>query len=397
MEFLERDRVGARLLEGLTAIGRLVLFDRRGIGLSDPITDWSTPLVVQWADDLAAIVEHACSVPPVVVSLSDYWGPARLFAADHPESLSELVLYEPAGPFLPFDLSGMVADDWLSLICPSRADERAFREWFAAAGRTGASPAVAARIYQPPPGACVEQLAAAHAHITVRTLVIRRPDNLVGSAPRPDPVASRIGRAERVDLTGNDYHWLGDDVDSLLAEISRFVTGESQLPTPERELCAVVFTDLVGSTERATALGDALWKATIERHDGEIARVVAHNGGRVVKSTGDGVLATFPSTSRALRAVHRIRAQLQNDDLSVRVGIHVGDVERRADDLAGIGVHIAARVMALADAGEVLTTASVPIAATGSDYTFERVGERTLKGVPGTWEIFRVATAGSTV
>jgi class 3 adenylate cyclase len=396
MEFLERDRVGARLLEGLTAIGQLVLFDRRGIGLSDPITDWSCPLVAQWADDLAAIVEHACTVPPVVVSLGDYWGPARLFAADRPDALTELVLYEPAGPVASVDLSSMVSDDWLAHVCPSRADEKAFRDWFEAAGRTGASPGVATRIYERPPDACVARLAAAHARISVRTLVLRRPGNLAGSAPLPDPVASAIRRAERVDLPGTDFHWLGSDIDPLLAEISRFVTGESHLPSPERELCAVVFTDLVGSTERATALGDMRWKATIERHDAEIARIVGHNGGRVVKSTGDGVLATFPSTSRALRAVDRIRAQLRSDDLMVRVGVHVGDVERRADDLAGIGVHIAARVMALADAGEVLTTASVPIAATGSDYNFERVGETTLKGVPGTWDIFRVAPSRST-
>jgi class 3 adenylate cyclase len=390
MEFLERDRVGARLLEGLAAIGRLVLFDRRGIGLSDPITDWSRPLIAQWADDLAAVVEHVCAVRPVVVSLGDYWGPARLFAADHPDALAELVLYEPAGPVAAVDLSNMVSDDWLAHVCPSRGDEKAFRDWFDAAGRTGASPGVAARIYERPPDACISRLAASHARISVRTLVLRRPGNLVGSAELPDPVASEIRAGERVDLAGSDYHWLGNDIDSLLAEMSRFVTGESYLPSPERELCAVMFTDLVGSTERATALGDVLWKATIERHDAAVARIVAQNGGRVVKTTGDGVLATFASTSRALRAVARIRAQLRTDDLEVRIGLHVGDVERRSDDLAGIGVHIAARVMALAGAGEVLVTASVPIAATGTDYHFELAGEHTLKGVPGTWRLFRV-------
>jgi class 3 adenylate cyclase len=395
MEFLERDRVGARLLEGLAALGRVVLFDRRGIGMSDPITDWSCPLVSQWADDLAAIVKHACTVPPVVVSLGDYWGPARLFAADHPDALAELVLYEPAGPVASVDLSNMVSDDWLAQVCPSRAADKAFRDWFEAAGRTGASPGVATRIYDRPPTDCIARLAASHARIAVRTLVLRRPGNLVGSASLPDPVASQIRAGERVDLAGSDYHWLGNDIDSVLAEISRFITGETQLPSPERELCAVVFTDLVGSTERASALGDALWKATIERHDAEVAHIVTQTGGHVVKSTGDGVLATFSSASSALRAIGRIRAQLRSDDLDVRVGVHVGDVERRADDLAGIGVHIAARVMALAEAGEVLTTGSVPIAATGSAHDFELVGERTLRGIPGTWELFRVVDPGS--
>jgi len=238
MEFLERDRVGARLLEGLRGIGRVVLFDRRGIGLSDPITDWSCPLVAQWADDLAAIVECACTVPPVVVSLSDYWGPARLFASGHPDALAELVLYEPNGPLDPLDLSGMVTGDWLAHVCPSRAEEKAFRDWFDAAGRTGASRGVATRIYERPPDSCVAQLAASHAQITVRTLVLRRPGNLLGSAPLPDPVASEIRRAERVDLSGSDYHWLGNDVDSMLAEISRFVTGrKSSAVTRARIVC----------------------------------------------------------------------------------------------------------------------------------------------------------------
>jgi class 3 adenylate cyclase len=390
MEFLERDRVGARLINGLTAIGRLVIFDRRGIGMSDPITDWSQPLVGQWADDVGSIVRAACQTPPVVVSLGDYWGPARLFAADHPDDLSALVLYEPTGPWSSVDLSRGFDQDWIAHVCPSRAEDNAFREWFDAAGRTGASPGVASRIYDRPPESCVARLEAAHAHITAPTLVLRRPANLLGSAPRPDPVASHVPHGERVDLGGRDYHWLGDDIDPLLAEISRFVTGETRLPTPERELCAVVFTDLVGSTERAMVLGDAMWKATLERHDDAIARAVADNGGRVVKTTGDGVLATFPSASRALRAVDRIRARLDDDGLRVRVGIHVGDVERRADDVAGIAVHIAARVVALAGPGEVLTTASVPIAAAGSDHTFAHVGARTLKGIPGTWDLYGV-------
>src|SRR5436190_15628540 len=126
MEFLERDRVGRRLLDGLAAIGRVVLFDRRGIGLSDPITDWSRPLVEQWADDLAAIVATACSGAPVVVALGDYWGPARLFAADHTEALAGLVLYEPTGPIGTVDLSSEVHDDWIGRVCPSRADDNAF-------------------------------------------------------------------------------------------------------------------------------------------------------------------------------------------------------------------------------------------------------------------------------
>jgi class 3 adenylate cyclase len=161
------------------------------------------------------------------------------------------------------------------------------------------------------------------------------------------------------------------------------------VPVPERELRAIMFTDLVGSTEHAAVLGDLRWKGVLERHDAEVARIVGHNGGRVVKTTGDGVLATFSSADQALRAAHRICARLGDVELPVRVGVHVGDVERRAGDVAGAAVHIAARVMALAAPGQVLATASVAIAATGTDHTFEVVGDRALKGVPGTWTVFR--------
>src|SRR5690349_7589396 len=276
MDFLERDRNGSRLVEGLSAIGSVVLFDRRGIGLSDPITDWSRPLVDQWADDLGAIVTALCTAPPIVVSLGDYWGPARLFAAHDPDALSSLILYEPTGPVSSVDLSASarsqisaagVAEDWIARVCPSRVDDQTFREWFDAAGRTGASPAVAARIYDPPDDDCIERLTKAQKNIVVPTLVLRRPDNLMGSAPSPDPVAGEILRGERVDLPGNDYHWLGEEVDALLAEITRFVTGKSVLPAPLRELCAVVLTDLFHSTEQAAASGDKRWKAKLDRHD----------------------------------------------------------------------------------------------------------------------------------
>jgi class 3 adenylate cyclase len=404
MDFLERDRVGARLLEGLATIGRLILFDRRGIGLSDPITDWSIPLVEQWAHDLFAVVDAVCVCPPVVVCLGDYWGPARLFAAKHPRSLAGLVLYEPTGPTAAVDLAGAARDvlereagaspgtDWITRVCVSRADEQAFRDWFDAAGRTGASPAVAARIYERPPEQAVKLLAECQREINVPTLVLRRPKNLMGSPSHPDPVATEIRSAKRVDLPGTDYHWLGEDIDSLLAETSRFVLGEARLPRPERELCAVVFTDLVGSTRHAETAGDGRWKAILDRHDSAILQEVARNGGVVVKSTGDGVLATLPSADRALRAAESIRGQLALDGLSTRLGIHVGDVERRGSDLAGVGVHIAARVMELAGPGEILVTASVPIAATGSAHEFEVVGQHKLKGVSGTWTILRDIT-----
>ncbi len=316
MDALEQDRIGARLIAGLSAIGRLLLFDRRGIGLSDPITDWQRPLVEQWADDLAAVITEAALERPVVVALGDYWGPARLFAARHPGLLSRLVLYEPHGPVEAVDLRNGVqarmaevggAGDWIAVVCPSRAHDVAFHQWFDNAGRSGASPAVAARVYDRPDGAIIEALRDAERSIEVPTLVLRRPENLLGSPAPPDPVAESITDCRSVALSGRDYHWLGEDVDSLLAEISRFVTGESRLPAPERVLCAVLFTDLVGSTERLSTVGDARWKVVLDRHDAVIREEVGRSGGTVLKHTGDGVLATLPSADRALRTAAAIR------------------------------------------------------------------------------------------
>ena len=159
MDFLVQDRIGRRLVDGLAELGSVVLFDRRGIGTSDPVLDWSTPLVAQWAEDLAAIAESACTRPPVVISLGDYWGPAQLFAASRPDAVEALILYEPTGPEDPADISSLTsvpigdADppvDWIAHVCPSRAHDRTFREWFDRAGRTGASPGVARRVYEIP-------------------------------------------------------------------------------------------------------------------------------------------------------------------------------------------------------------------------------------------------------
>ena len=402
MDALERDRIGARLVEGLAAIGRLVLFDRRGIGMSDPIADWTRPLVEQWADDLASIIEAAGLEKPFVVSLGDYWGPARLYAGRHPDALSALVLYEPHGPTGQVDLRPGIVEslvlsptepdpsesDWIARVCPSRAEDAAFRQWFDLAGRTGASPAVATRLYDRPDDACIDALIAAQTQIAVPTLVLRRPLNLLGSPAHPDPVTSAISGSRKVDLPGRDYHWLGEDIDSLLAEITRFVTGESRLPAPERVVCAILFTDLVSSTERATAFGDSRWKAVLDRHDRVILEEVTRVGGTVVKTTGDGVLATLPSSHRALGAAAAIRARLRDQQLDVRIGVHVGDVDRRGNDVSGLAVNIAARVVALAHDGEILVTASVRLAVMGSEIGFVHRGVEVLKGVPGEWDLF---------
>ena len=198
--------------------------------------------------------------------------------------------------------------------------------------------------------------------------------------------------AVRVDLPGQDLFAWGGEVDALLAELTRFVTGEHRSLAPERALAAVLYSDLVASTHRATSLGDARWKRVLDRHD-EIARAcVGRRGGTVIKTTGDGVLAVLPSATNALRCAQELRAAIREYDLEVRVGVHVGDIDRRGDDISGVNVVIGARILNLAGPGEILVSHTA-LAATGESVQVELRGEHRLKGIPGMWTIFSVISA----
>jgi class 3 adenylate cyclase len=172
------------------------------------------------------------------------------------------------------------------------------------------------------------------------------------------------------------------------------VVGERRIPPPQRLVSGVLFTDLVGSTERAASLGDEEWKRLLDRHDSAVRAVVGRSGGTVVKTTGDGVLALLPSAAGCLRAADSIRRDLAAEGLDVRIGVHVGDIDRRGDDVSGLAVNIAARVMSKAGTGETVVTAMVVGAVAGQAVAFEPLGAHDLKGVPGEWELFRVVEAG---
>ena len=223
------------------------------------------------------------------------------------------------------------------------------------------------------------------------TLVLLRRDNVYLSAETVRLAASKIAGATLVELEGADHFPFLGDIDAVVAEIGHFVVGERRLPPPQRLLAALMFTDLVASTERAALLGDHHWKSLLDRHDITVRAAVGGCGGKVVKTTGDGVLALLPSASGAVRAAERVRDELAADRLDVRIGIHIGDVDRRGDDVSGLGVHVAARAMAVADPGQIVVTASVSAAVTGQAASFEALGAHKLKGVPGVWELFRLA------
>jgi class 3 adenylate cyclase len=391
LETLAEDRVSSRFLAGLAALGRLAFFDKRGVGLSDPMTDWTRPAQDQWADDLFAVVEAAGLVNPVLVSWDPY-GTARRAVATRPEAFTSLVLINPAATTKAFrDLLMSQSERALptrsieEMAFPSRINDEDFRAFLAKSGRTGASPATASRIWShvlapdgplTPPG------------IRTPTLVLHNRDCMQAES-EVRAVTDAIPGAKFVSVPGADSYPIAGDVDVLITEIAEFVTGGPSALTPLRHVAAVLFTDLVDSTRRAVDEGDAHWRNLLDIHDRTVADEVRHQGGRVVKYTGDGVLALITSATGALEAARAIQQCLSSIGLNVRVGIHVGDVDVRGDDVSGVAVNIAARIMNRAGSGETLVSAAACQATLGSGLRFEEVGATELKGIPGTWTLHR--------
>jgi class 3 adenylate cyclase len=394
MEALFDDPVALRFVEGLAELGRLVVFDRRGIGMSDSLGGSERSTFTSWCDDVEAVVAATEVRQPVLVGNLIAACVALLYCDRHPDDVASLVMLEPAPPDAldAGDIRGQIQGeiDSATRLCPSRADEPGFREWFHRAGQIGASPGMAERTY--PLGADEsDDIERAAARVRVPVLVLRRPGHPLSPPAESDPLMGMVRDAVRVDLPGKDLVPWGGEVDALLAEIARFVTGEHRAPAPERVLAAVLYSDLVASTDRATALGDTRWKRVLDRHDAIARACVARRGGTVVKTTGDGILATLPSASSALGAARDLRAALRDEQLQVRVGIHVGDLDLRGDDISGLGVVTAARIMSLAGPGDILVSSTAVEAANGGSHRFETRGEHQLKGVAGTWRLFALA------
>ena len=383
-EMLEEDRVASRLLAGLAALGRLVVFDKRGVGLSDPMTDWERSAQEQWAEDLCAVIDAAGLHRAVVVSW-DTMGVARLAAAQRPELFGSMVLVnpaqslrglgglfsEPGGPTLP---TRSVEE----MVLPSRIHDPDFVEWLERAGRSGASPATAARMW----GHVLSyQLPLTPIDIVVPTLVLHNRE-CMNPEKQVRAVADEIRGARFVQIPGPDTYPIAGDVDALVGEMAQFVTGAPSELAPQRVVAAVLFTDLVDSTRRAVDVGDEQWRDLLDVHDQAVHRCVLHHGGRVVKYTGDGVLALLPSATAALATAQSIRENLAQRGLPIRAGVHVGDVDVRGDDVSGLTVNIAARIMSRAESSETLVSESVRSATLGSGLDFEAVGATQLKGIP---------------
>ncbi len=398
----------ARFQRRLASFGRLLRFDRRGVGLSDRGSTSVPPTTEQWMQDGIAVLdavdsERAAVFAPLVGSPE-----GLMLAAMHPERVSGLIVVNGAAratwaPDYPDGLPQSLVDssvmlnaepdaveqgyNALAVFAPSVANDPAFRAWWDRAGNLGATPAMARAMQAVVYETDVRNFLPL---IRVPTLIIHRADNPFFSVGHGRYLAEHIPGAKRVELSGADLlYWVGD-TGPMLDEIEEFLTGVRGGSGAERILATVLFTDIVGSTDRAAQLGDGRWRDLLDRHDQSVRIQIERFRGREVKTVGDGFVATFDSPSRAIECALAIRDSLKAFDIDVRGGIHTGEVEVRGDDVAGVAVHIGARVSALAGPGEILVSSTVKDSVVGSSVEFEQRGEHELKGVPGTWRLFAV-------
>jgi len=411
IECMEEEPSMARFVRRLATFARLIRFDQRGVGLSDRGSPSAAPTARHWVDDAVAVLDDAGSQRAAV--LAPYLSAAEgiTLAAAHPERVSHLVIVNGsarlvAAPDYPYGLTRdrtvallrlVVAPDAvergmdiLTMVAPSVAGDPAFRAWFDRAGNLGATPGMAEVHWAEVFGNDVRPLLA---QIRVPTLVLHRQDV---AAPFLEVghgryLGKQIPGAKYVELPGADaLNWVGD-TGALLDEVEEFVTGVRGGPGTERVLATLLFTDIVGSTDRAAHLGDKRWRDLLDRHDQRVRTEIARFRGREVNTMGDGFVATFDSPSRAIECALAIREALTASDIRVRAGIHTGEVEVRGNDVAGMAVHIGARVAALAVPDEVLVSSTVKDSVVGSSAEFEPRGEHELKGVPGRWRLFAVS------
>jgi len=395
----------ARFRRRLSSFSRLILFDKRGTGMSDRVADQDLPTLEQRMDDVRAVMDAAGSQRAVILGQSEGGSMAMLFAATYPERTIALItlgafakrVWDPEYPWAPTPEQRQEGFDWIEqhwggdsepgTLAPSLASDEAFKRELSRYLRLSASPGSALALSR-----MNTQIDVRHVLPTIRvpTLVLHRTGDLDANVAEGRYIAERIPGAKFVELPGTDHlPWVGNQ-DSVLDEIEAFITGVRPAPEPDRMLATVLFTDIVGSTERAVSLGDKGWRDLLERHHASVRRELERFRGQEIGTTGDGFLATFDGPARAVHCAVAIRDRLRESGLEVRAGVHTGECERMGDNIGGLAVHIGSRVAGLAGPGEVLASSTVKDLVSGSGIVFEDRGAHSLKGIPGEWRVFRV-------
>ncbi|MGH9002997.1 MAG: adenylate/guanylate cyclase domain-containing protein, partial [Acidimicrobiia bacterium] len=361
-----QEPLAARFFTRLASFARVLLFDKRGTGLSDPVPLDQLPTLEQRMDDVRAVMDAAGSERAALIGLSEGGPMTLLFAATHPGRTQALVLVGSSARFCrapdapwgwpPAYVEGALAiveSKWgtgamFSVIAPTLAANPTTREWVARFERASASPGAAAALIRMI--AEIDTRSVLHA-ISAPTLVVHRTHDSVLSLEHAHDLTRRIAGARLATMPGSDHFFMGPDVDDVARHIEEFVTGAHGEAEPDRVLATVLFTDIVGSTSLAAGVGDARWRDLLERHDALVDGEVRREAGRRVKHTGDGVLAAFDGPAKAVRCARAVIEHSRALGFDVRAGVHTGECHRRGDDLSGIAVHIGARVGALAEAG----------------------------------------------
>ena len=405
VELIWEHEPAARLLEGLASFARVITFDRRGSGLSDPVSE--APTLEERMDDVRAVMDAAGSERAALVGISEGVPMSVLFAATYPQRVQALVCcggmarstaaedYPWAAPVEALVESGaeLIAPYWgqgamVEVVAPSRADDPATRSFMGRMERATASPGMLVSMQQMFLDIDVRDVVPT---VHVPALVLHRSHDRLVNVRNGRWLADHLPDARFVELPGDDHSMLYESPELAFGEMREFLTGTRAGPEPQRVLATVLFTDIVDSTRTAAELGDNRWRQTLEGHQRAVRSELGRHDGREVKSTGDGFLATFDGPARAIRCAQAILDSSDDLGIRVRAGLHTGECEAMGDDIGGIAVHIAARVSALAGPGEVLVSRTVKDLVAGSGIEFTDRGEHTLKGVPDTWRLHAVA------
>lgn len=388
-------------VEAVTSLGRLIFFDQPGTGASDPVEPGALPTLEQWADSITAVLDDLGSAEAVLLAVDGSLATAVLFAASYPSRTTALVVlegYADAG-----DRTALVGEEVVAAmdatwgtgefqhaVNPDMPWNEEIRAAWARHNRLAASPRTIALMLPLVIALNVREILPA---VRVPTLVVQHADDPFGTPAMGKDVADHIPGAKYVELPGrNNFHFVEPDWRSSFQEIAEFLTGEQAEMADDRVLATVLFTDIVDSTRRAADMGDRDWHALLDAHDAVVRSQLSRFRGREVNTSGDGFLAMFDGPQRAIRCAMAIRDAVQTLGIEMRAGLHTGECEVRGEDIGGIAVHIGARVSGLAGPNEVLVSSTLHDLVIGSGLDFENRGTHHLKGVPGEWRLFAVAS-----
>ncbi len=401
--------IPAHYFERLASFSRVLYFDTRGSGASDAVPLGKPPTPENWTDDARSVMDAAAIERAAVVAEVEGGFMGMMFAATHPERTTALVLINTFARLMladdyPIGMPESMAEsvvEWaraswgqagyFDLMLPSRKDDSGFQDWLARYQRIAATPNTAITLYENF-GMRID-LHSVLGSIKVPTLVICRKEAAWHRPEHSRYLAEHIPDAKLVELPGADTHPVfAADPEPVLNEIEEFVTGIRSSPVPNRTLATVMFTDIVDSTSHAARLGDREWLALLDRHHRMTLGYLDRYRGREVKTTGDGIMATFDGPTRAVTCASHVRTAGQSLGIDIRVGLHTGEIELIGDDIGGMAVNIASRVMDANDRGGVAVSSTVRDLVVGSGIEFNPIGSRGLKGVPGEWDLFALAS-----